>query len=87
VVVVTYQDFAIVPAALSIPAGTTIQFVMESASGAFHRPINSTKPNVFQAPDQLGNGATYNQIFSQPGTVTLLCAYHPEMKATLTVTP
>jgi hypothetical protein len=34
----------------------------------------------------LGQGATYSQVFTSPGTYTYHCAIHPSMKGTVVVT-
>lgn len=86
-VVVTYKDFDIVLSQLTVPVGTLVVFRIESASGARHQPYNSEAPNIFDAPDDLGNGTSWSVTFTEPGTVTLRCRYHDQMSATITVTP
>ena len=88
---VTYQDFEILPAALTIKVGTTVIFRIRSASGAFHQPytpgFQNPGPNDFEAPANMGEGAQFSFQFNQAGSVTLLCGYHGNMLAALTVTP
>ncbi len=86
-VVVTYKDFEIVPAQLTISAGTTVTFLVESASGALHQPYNSEPPDVFEAPADLSDGSSWSFTFTEPGTVTIHCRYHDQMTATITITP
>jgi plastocyanin len=81
---VTYQDFEILPSQSTIAAGANVIFVIKSASGAFHQPYVA---NVFEAPGQLGEGQVFAWKFDQAGTYTLLCGYHTNMQATMTVTP
>lgn len=86
-VVVTYKDFEIVPAQLTIPAGTMVVFRIESASGALHQPYNSEPPDAFEAPADLSDGSSWSFTFTEPGTVTIRCRHHDQMTATITVTP
>ena len=86
-VVITYQDFEIVPSQISLPAGTRVLFLIKSASGAFHQPYNFDAPNTFESPAQLGEGATYAHTFSESGTTTIRCGYHANMVSTVNVTP
>lgn len=81
---VTYQDFEILPSQSTIASGANVIFVIKSASGAFHQPYVA---NVFEAPGQLGEGQVFAWKFDQAGTYTLLCGYHTNMQATMTVTP
>ena len=86
-VFVTYQDFEITPSQITITVGTTVTFLIESASGAHHRPYNDTPPNVFEAPADLSNGASFSHTFTEAGVVTLRCRDHDTMTATITVIP
>ena len=86
-VFITYQDFEIVPAAATIRLGTRVVFQIRAGLLTFHQPYNFTAPNTFEAPANLGDGATYVHTFAEPGTVTLLCGYHANMRATLIVEP
>lgn len=81
---VTYQDFEILPSQSTFAAGANVIFLIKSASGAFHQPYAA---NVFEAPGQLGEGQVFAWKFDQAGTFTLLCGYHSNMQATITVTP
>jgi len=89
----TYQDFQIVPRTLTIKAGTTVVFFIKGGFGSFHQPYSSF-PNstdlsgLFEAPPLLGDGASYSYTFTQAGTYTVRCGYHPnDMVATIVVTP
>jgi plastocyanin len=83
-VFVTYRDFEIVPAEITLKAGTRVAFLIE---GSLHQPYNFDAPNVFESPAGLGDGARYEYTFNEPGTVTIRCGYHPNMVATVVVTP
>jgi plastocyanin len=85
--VITFQDFEIVPAETTIPIGKQVTFLIKGAPGSLHQPYNFDPPNVFESPAGLGDGAIYTHTFNEPGAVTLLCGYHPNMVATLIVTP
>jgi plastocyanin len=84
-ILITYQDYEIIPASLSIVAGTPIQFVMAGNNSAVHQPYSDSSSNPFEAPAELKSNETFEFTFSEPGTVTLLCKVHLEMRATLTV--
>jgi plastocyanin len=86
-VLITFSDTGITPAGITIPLGTTVTFIVESATGIRHRPYNDTPPNVFEAPEDMGNGATFSHTFTEPGTFTVRCRLHANLSATITVTP
>ena len=86
-VFMTFRDFEIVPAELSIHVGATVVFLIESDSGARHQPFNADPPNVFEAPADLGNGGQWSHTFTEPGTVIIRCRYHEDMTATIVVMP
>jgi plastocyanin len=84
---ITYQDFSIVPAETTLRVGDTVNFLIRAGFLINHQPYNFTAPNVFEAPGGLGDGTTYTYTFKEAGTVTILCGYHPDMKATVIVQP
>jgi predicted lipoprotein with Yx(FWY)xxD motif len=79
-VAVAIKDFSFGPA-LTVPVGTTVVWTNED-----------TAPHTVTASDgsfdsgNMDKGATFSFTFSKPGTYELLCAYHPNMKGTITVT-
>lgn len=83
-ITIIYRDYEIFPPTLSIVAGTPIQFVMPEDAAA-HQPYSDSTPNAFEAPAPLKPGESFEFTFAQPGTVTLLCKVHLEMRATLTI--
>jgi plastocyanin/uncharacterized membrane protein YozB (DUF420 family) len=87
-VFITYRgsgaNSVIVPSSTTITVGTRVVFVIRDT---LHQPYNFTPPNVFEAPANLGDGATVTFTFNEVGTVTLLCGYHANMQATLVVNP
>lgn len=87
-VFITYRDFEIVPAQTTIKAGTTVNFLIESASGAFHQPYaGASAPFIFEAPPQMGHGVSWPHTFDTAQTLTILCGYHGNMTATLVIQP
>jgi plastocyanin len=88
-VFMTYQDFEIVPAELTVKVGTKITFLIKSASGARHQPYSFDPPYNFDSPNNLGDGTSITFTFDKPGTITLLCGFHPasQMHSRLTIEP
>ncbi len=84
---ITYQDFEILPAQTTIKVGAQVIFLIKAGAAIFHQPYNFTAPNTFESPAGLGEGTSFAFTFSEVGTVTLLCGYHPNMQATLIVEP
>lgn len=89
----TFQDFEIVPKALTIKAGTKVVFLIKAGLLTYHQPYSSFPDNInesglFSAPPNLGDGTSYAVTLTQPGTITVRCGYHAnDMVATITVTP
>ncbi len=89
----TFQDFEIVPKALTIKAGTKVVFLIKAGLLTYHQPYSSFPDNdsesgLFSAPSGLGDGTSYAVTLTQPGTITVRCGYHSkDMVATITVTP
>lgn len=87
-VFITYRDFEIVPAQTTIKVGTAVNFLIESASGAFHQPYaGAANPFIFEAPGGMGNGVSWPYTFNTAQTLTILCGYHGSMSATLVIEP
>ena len=86
-VFITFKDFEIDPAQVTIPVGAEVVFLIKSASGAFHQPYNDTPPDTFESPGGLGDGTSYSYTFKQPGTITIRCGYHQNMVATVVIAP
>jgi plastocyanin len=86
-VFMTYQDFEILPAEMTIKVGTKITFLIKSASNQRHQPYSFDPPYNFDSPNNLGDGASITFTFDKPGTINLLCGYHGGMKSKLTIEP
>jgi plastocyanin len=83
--VIVYRDFEIRPPETRIKAGTEVTFSIENG---VHQPYaGAAAPFIFEAPPNLGQGSQWAHTFNQPGTLTILCGYHPGMTATLIVEP
>ena len=85
---ITYRDFEIVPASSIAKVGQQVVFLIQSGSGAFHQPYaGAAAPFIFEAPPDMGNGVSWPITFSRAQTLTILCGYHGNMTATLTIEP
>lgn len=79
---VTIKGFAFAPAALSVKVGTTVTWTNRD-----NAPHTVTFDVGNDSSGDLANGATYSETFTTAGTFAYHCAIHPNMKATVTVTP
>ena len=75
------QQYAFLPADLTVPAGTTVTWSNEDE--AVHT-VTATD-NTWDS-GRLPIGGTFSQTFSEAGTYDFLCSIHPAMKGTITVT-
>jgi plastocyanin len=75
---VSIAGFAYVPAAITVPAGTTVTWRNNDSAGhdvsggPLHSPL-------------LSQGATWSFTFATPGTYSYICSIHPNMTGTVTV--
>lgn len=72
------------PRALAIQAGAKIQF--PNFDSIFHNIFSVSAPNQFDLGLYKG-GASKTQSFQQPGVVKVFCNVHPQMSATIVVSP
>ena len=77
------QNFAFVPADLSVPTGTTVTWTNHDDVA---HTVSSDDGSTFDS-GALGQGLTFQFTAGPPGTHTYFCRIHPFMRATLTVTP
>jgi len=78
---VSIDNFAFVPATLTVPAGSTVTWTnhdeephtVAASDGSFHSP-------------GMGTGATYSHTFPTPGKFDYVCSIHPSMHGTVVVT-
>lgn len=79
---VSIDNFAFVPAKLTVAAGSTVTWTnhdeephtIAASDGSFHSP-------------GMGAQAAYSHTFSAPGTFDYICSIHPFMRGTVVVTP
>jgi plastocyanin len=78
---VSINNFAFVPATLTVAAGSTVTWTnldeephtVAANDGSFHSP-------------GMGSQATYSHTFPAPGKFDYVCSIHPFMRATVVVT-
>jgi plastocyanin len=79
---VNIENFAFVPATLTVHAGSTVTWTnhdeephtVAASDGSFHSP-------------GMGTGATFSHAFAAAGTFDYVCSIHPMMHGTVVVTP
>jgi len=81
---VAIQNFAYVPSALTVPAGTTVTWT--NLDSAPHTVTSTSSPSVLASPT-LHTGDTYHYTFTKTGSYSYQCTIHPFMTGTVTVTP
>lgn len=77
-------DRRFLPDFLVVPAGSTVAFA--NMDPIFHNVYSLSKPKTFD----LGNydqGKSRSVLFTKPGMVDVYCHLHPNMAATVVVTP
>jgi plastocyanin len=77
------KNYAYAPAALTIASGTTVTFINDDT--ASHTVTTTSAPKSFDSKE-LKTGQSWSYTFSTAGTYSYYCAYHPDMKGTVTVT-
>lgn len=81
-VTIRIDNFTFGPAALSVPAGTTVTWV--NGDDIPHSIVAVDRSFRSKALD---TGDSYSQTLSKPGTVDYFCGLHPHMTGRITVTP
>jgi plastocyanin len=77
-------DRRFLPDLLVVPVGSTISF--PNMDPIFHNIYSLSKPKSFDL-GSYDTGDTRNVLFSKPGIVEIYCHLHPNMAATVVVTP
>jgi plastocyanin len=72
------------PDLLVIPVGSTVSF--PNMDPIFHNIFSLSKPKTFDL-GSYDKGESRNVVFSKPGIVYVYCHLHPNMEATIVVTP
>lgn len=83
-VTIEQQDRQFVPDLIVVPAGSTVSF--PNLDAIFHNVFSLSKPRSFD----LGNypkGQTRKIVFPTPGVVYVYCHLHPNMAASIVITP
>ncbi len=85
---VNIQNFAFIPATITVTKGTMVTWVNQDTSD--HQIVNDAQGSVGQGTlftsNSLQKGAQYSFRFDTPGTYPYHCSIHPSMKATVIVT-
>lgn len=87
IVYMTYKDFEIVPADITIKAGTKVVFLIKSDSKAPHQPYTFDAKDPFESPAGLGDGTSFAHTFNAAGIIAIHCGYHENMSAVVNVVP
>src|SRR4051794_34966002 len=80
---VQMKDLKFAPAALTVPAGSTV--VWTNFDKPSHNIAIDRGPEIFVSPEQK-LGQTSRFTFTRPGTYHYFCEFHPFMQATVVVT-
>ncbi len=80
---VTMQGYAFSPAALTVPAGSTVTWTNQDT--APHDVKTTSAPAAFHSP-MLNKGGSWSFTFTTPGTYAYVCTVHPNMTARIVVT-
>lgn len=78
----TAGRFAFAPAALTVPAGTTITWTNRTDA-----PHTVTADGGAFGSGVFSRGQSFRLVLTTPGTYTYYCAIHPYMHGSITVTP
>jgi plastocyanin len=78
---VNITNFQFSPASLTVNIGDTVKWVNQDPSP--HTTTSDQSPPLWDKT--LAKGASYSRVFTKEGTYTYHCAFHPSMKATVTV--
>jgi plastocyanin len=79
---VSIENFAFVPATLSVASGTTVTWTNKDN---VQHTVSADDGNTFDS-SAFGHGQTFQFTAGAPGTYSYSCSIHPFMKATLVVT-
>ncbi len=78
---IAIQDFTFVDGSLEIAAGTTVTWTNNDSA-----PHTATADDGSFDTGTIDSGASASVTFDTPGTFTYICAFHPNMTATIVVT-
>jgi len=80
---ITINNFAFNPPILTIKTGTTVTWMNQDE--AVHQIASDSGTPVAFTSGSLATGKSFPLTFTQPGTYTYHCTYHPSMKGTIIV--
>lgn len=83
IVDVKIANFAFDPASLTIKVGTEVRWTNNDTVA---HDVTSVSGNELSS-GSLNQGQTYTHVFTQAGTYAYMCKIHPNMTATIIVTP
>lgn len=72
-------DFTFKPAEVTVPVGTTVEWVQKDDS------LHTVDFEDGEKSGDMEKGATYTRTFDKPGRYPYLCFYHPRMTGVVTV--
>jgi len=75
---VAIQNFAFVPAQLTVDRGTRVTWTNEDTA------THTVKGSGFES-GSLGRGQTFSYTFDTPGVYSYTCSFHPTMQGQITV--
>lgn len=81
-VLVSVSNFAFEPQSVTVKVGTTVRWTNQDSA---RHTITSDAGDW--GSGSLSQGETYSRTFTQAGTYTYHCAFHPSMTGTVIVTP
>lgn len=79
-VTVTSQDFAFNPNIITVNIGDSVTWINQDGV-----TLHSTTQDTNLWSSDLGQGGSFSYVFSNPGTYTYFCRFHPFMKGTINV--
>jgi len=82
--VIQQQNRQFLPEVLAVPAGATVSF--PNMDPIFHNIFSLSKPKMFDL-GSYDKGESRSVVFLKPGVVSVYCHLHPNMAATIVVTP
>ncbi len=78
---VDIKDLAYNPATVEIPVGTAVTW---TNSDAVPHTVTAQDRALLQS-GTMDQGATFSQVFSEPGTIDYFCEFHANMKGSIVV--
>lgn len=80
---VTIDNFAFVPAVVTVPAGTGVTWT--NRDDIPHTVTDAEHPKETRSPP-LDTGDSYRRVFTAAGSYRYFCSLHPHMQGTVIVT-